>query len=138
MCTGDLSLYDIKPKYMLNYIRYYGYHFNKALCDFAVSKMKKKEGDKTVKITPMTKTEVDNLLKRYNIELKNNQGYDYVFVANMGKADYYGDSIPNEQYLAKYIRNVIDDPDGYDGLPFYRWYADCCKKGIIIDWEDMI
>ena len=138
MCTGDLSQYDIKPKYMRNYIRYYGYHFNKALCDFAVSKMYKKEGDKKIKITPYTKNEVDNILKRYNVELNNNQGYDYVYIANMCKADFLGDSVPNEQHLARYVKNVIDDPDGYDGLPFYRWYADMCKKGNIIDWEDVI
>ena len=94
--------------------------------------------DKKVKITPYTKQDVDNILRRYNITLENNQGYDYVYIANMCKADFLGDSIPNEQYLAKYIKNVIDDPDGYDGLVFYRWYADVCKKGIVIDWEDVI
>ena len=138
MCTGDLSLYDIKPKYMQNYIRYHGEHFNKQLCEFAVSKMKKGEGEKKTKITPYTKEEVENILKRYNIELKNKKGYDHVYLANMCKADFLGDSIPNEQYMARYIKNVIDDVDGYDGLVFYRFYADCCKKGIIIDWEDMI
>lgn len=138
MCTGDLSQYDIKPKYMINYIRYYGYHFNKSLCEFAVSKMKKKEGLKMIKITPYTREEVDALLKKYSVELANKKGYDYVYVANMCKADFLGDSVPNEQYLARYVKNVIDDPDGYEGLVFYRWYADMCKKGVIIDWEDMI
>lgn len=138
MCTGDLSQYDIKPKYMINYIRYYGYHFNKALCEFAVSKMKKKEGLKIVKIAPYTREEVDALLKKHGVELTNKKGYDYVYVANMCKADFLGDSVPNEQYLARYVKNVIDDPDGYEGLVFYRWYADMCKKGVIIDWEDMI
>ena len=138
MCTGDLSQYDIKPKYMINYIRYYGYHFNKALCEFAVSKMKKKEGLKMVKIASYTREEVDALLKKYGVELANKKGYDYVYVANMCKADFLGDSVPNEQYLARYVKNVIDDPDGYEGLVFYRWYADMCKKGVIIDWEDMI
>ena len=59
MCTGDLSQYDIKPKYMLNYIRYYGYHFNKALCDYAVSLMKK--GGK--KLEPLSKEYVDKMLQ---------------------------------------------------------------------------
>ena len=27
---------------------------------------------------------------------------------------------------------------GYDGLVFNRWYADMCKKGISIDWANMI
>lgn len=138
MCTGDLSNYDIKPKYMVNYLRYYGYHFNKALCEFAVSKMKKRDGTKMVSIMPYSKEDVDNILRRYNIIIQNKNGYDYVYVANMCKADFLGDSIPNEQYLAKYVKNVVDDPDGYDGIVFYRWYADMCKKGCVIDWEDMI
>lgn len=138
MCTGDLTQYDIKPKYMLNYIRYYGQHFNKALCEFAISKMYKKDSGRKVKIATMTKADVDNLLKRYGVTLENNKGYDYVYVANMCKADFLGSSIPNEQYMAKYIKDVIDDSDGYEGLVFYRWYADACKKGLIIDWEDMI
>ena len=36
----------------------------------------------------------------------------------MGKADYLGSSIPDENYLAKYVNDVINDIDGYDGLPF--------------------
>lgn len=138
MCTGDLSQYDIKPKYMINYIRYYGEHFNKALCEFACKKMYKIENRARIKINPYTKDEVDALLNRHNVVLENSKGYDYVYVANMCKADFLGSSVPTEAHLAKYIKNVIDDPDGYEGIVFYRWYADTCKKGIIIDWEDMI
>lgn len=138
MYTEDLSKYDIKPKYMINYLRYHGEHFNKQLCDFAVSKMYKTQGDKKIKISPYSKDDVDNLLKRYNIIIENKHGYDYVYVANMCKADFLGSSVPNEQYLAKYVKDVITDPDGYKGLVFYRWYADMCKQGIIIDWENMI
>ena len=138
MCTGDLSQYDIKPKYMKNYIRYHGEHFNKQLCEFACSKMYKMEGDVRVRIKAFTKEEVDNILKQYNITLEHNKGYDYVYVANMCKADLLGKSVPNNQYLARYIKDVIDDVDGYEGIVFYRWYADACKKGIIVDWEDMI
>lgn len=31
----DFTKYDIKPEGFLNYLRYYGPHFNKKLCDFA-------------------------------------------------------------------------------------------------------
>lgn len=57
----------------------------------------------------------------------------------MCKADFLGQSVPDDdRHLCLYIKNVIDDPDGYDGLPFNRWYADMCRKGIAIDWEEMI
>lgn len=56
----------------------------------------------------------------------------------MCKADFLGESVPDEKHLAKYVKNVIDDVDGYDGLVFNRWYADMCKKGISIDWADLV
>lgn len=34
--------------------------------------------------------------------------------------------------------DVIDDEDAYDGIVFNRFYADMCKKGIPIDWAEML
>ena len=56
----------------------------------------------------------------------------------MCKADFLGSSIVDEQHMALYIKDVIDDVDAPDGLVFNRFYADCCYKGIAIDWEDML
>ena len=135
----DLTQYDIKPQAMINYLRYNGPHFNKKLLNFATSKMTKRSlGNNTVPVTPYTKEQVDSILSRYNIQLKNNQLYDYVYVAAMCLADFYASSIMNEEQMAKYIRDVIDDVDGYDGIVFNRWYADMCKKGIVIDWDEML
>ena len=132
----DLTQYDIKPEAMVNYLRYNGPHFNKKLLDFAVSLMTKENNEK---ISPFTEDQVDNMLKQQNVQLKYNQLYDYVFVANMCKADYLGGSVPNDDFhLCKYIKETIDDPDGYDGLPFNRWYADMCRKGIVINWDKVI
>lgn len=138
MCREDLTRYDVKPKGMINYLRYNGPHFNKELHDFAVSKMTKKVGTREVPLTPYTKKEVDELFEKYEVKLKNKDGYDYVYAANMCKADFLGSSVPDEHHLAKYVKDVVDDVDGYDGLVFNRWYADMCKKGIIIDWSDLV
>lgn len=56
----------------------------------------------------------------------------------MCKADFLGSSVPDEAHLAKYVKDVLDDDDAYDGIVFNRWYADMCRKGIVIDWEEMI
>lgn len=138
MHNTDLTQYDIKPAYMINYLRYNGPHFNKKLCDFACSKMTKKVNGKLTPIVRFTKAEVDSMLQRYGIQLENNQLNDYVFVANMCKADFYGSSIVSDDQLARYVKDVIDDDDAYDGIVFNRWYADMCRKGIVIDWEQMI
>lgn len=139
MYSTDLTIYDKKPEWMINYLRYNGPHFNKRLVEFAVSFMIKIENDEQYQIHPYSKEKVDSILKEHNVLLKNkNVLYDYVYVANMCKADLLGSSIPDEKHLALYVKDVIDDVDGYDGIVFNRWYADMCKKGIIIDWEQMI
>jgi hypothetical protein len=134
----DLTQYDIKPEGMINYLSYNGPHFNKKLCEFAVGLMEKKIGSMMVKITPYTKVEVDNLLRVNNVQIKGGQLYDHVYVANMCKADFLGSSVPDEKHLAKYVKDVIDDDDAYDGIVFNRWYADMCRKGIAIDWDQML
>lgn len=140
MKRDSLDIYDEMPEDMKHYLRYNGRHFNRKLCDFAVSKMTTNNpstGERG-KLVKLDKEAVDSLLKTYRIELDNNQLYDYVYVANMCKADFLGSSVPDEQHLCRYIKDVIDDVDGYDGLVFNRWYADMCRTGIVIDWEEML
>lgn len=131
---NSLDIYDKRPEAMVNYLSHYGWHFNKKMCEFAISKMKK-DGKK---LSPIYKEKVEDILKSYGITIENNILYDAVYVANMAKADFYGSSIPDEKHLALFIKDYIDDEDGYDGIVFSRYYIDTVKKGIPIDWEDML
>ena len=131
MTRTSLNLYDDRPTSMKRYLKYFGQHFNKKLCQFAVSKMKHGK-------TPITKEQVDEILKRHNINLENNELYDYVYVYNMGNNDFMGSSIADEKHLAMYVKDVIDDKDGYDGIVFNRWYADTVVLGIPIEWDEML
>lgn len=127
------------PTGMEDYLAQNGWHFNKKMCNWATSKMRKKDAaGKSVKISPYTKEDVDNVLTRNNVKLENDWGYDAVYVANMCIADFLGSSILDESRMAQYIKNVIDDPDGYEGMVFTRFYADCIGSGHPIMWEDML
>ena len=126
-----LDLYDDRPTSMKRYLKYYGEHFNKKLCEFAVSKMNHGK-------QPIQSEKVDEILNKHNIKLEKNQLYDYVYVYNMGNNDFFGSSIVDEKHLALYVKDVIDDKDGYDGIVFNRWYADTVIQGIPIEWEDML
>ena len=117
------------------YLSNYGWHFSKAMCEWAVSKMRDRN-DQKVKMK--TKEEVEAILKANGVEIKNDYGYDKVFVMHMGLSDYLGDSVPDEAHLAKYVKNVLDDKDGYEGVALSRFLADCNGKGWPIIWEDMI
>jgi hypothetical protein len=121
---------DKYPSGMEDYLAFNGWHFNKKMCDWAVSKMYKINVAKRKEyISPYTKETVENLLKANNIKLDNEVGYDAVYVANMAKADFYGSSISDDAHLAKFIKDYLDDPDGYDGIVFTRFYADCIGSG---------
>lgn len=134
----NLTQYDEIPQAMVAYLRHYGPHFNKRLFEFAISHMTMMENGREVKLRPYTKEEYKSILAKYGITLKNDQLYDGQYVACMCRADFIGSSIPDEAHLAKYVKDVIDDVDGYDGIVFNRWYADMCYTGIAIDWEDML
>jgi len=130
-----LDYYDILPAGLDAYLSHYGWHFNKALCEWAVSQMRDKNDEK---IPIKSKEKVESLLHTYGVEIENDRGYDKVFVYHMGVSDYLGDSVPDDAHLARYVKNVLDDKDGYDGIALTRFLADCNGKGIPVMWEDMI
>lgn len=136
-----LDMYDDIPRQMRRYLRENGPHFNKALYQFAVSKMyKEDENGKEVKIEPVDKEKVKELLKKYGISLLNDELYDSVYVYSSAMADYYGEkkSIPNDELLAKHIKERIDDVDKPSGYIMNQWYADMCFAGIPVDWEEFV
>lgn len=122
----DFTEYDIKPAGFLNYLRYYGPHFNKKLCEFACSNLP---------VNDITKEKLDLLLKQHGVELKNSKLYDSVYIANWCKSVFYGSSISDEKHFILFIKDVFNKEED---LIFNRWYADTAKQGIPIEWEDMI
>lgn len=122
----DFTNYDIRPEGFINYLRYYGQHFNKKLCDFACKQMNKKE---------YSKDKLDTLLQSYNIELPNAKLHDAVYIANWCVNTLYGSSIADEKHLILFIKDMFNKESD---LIFNRWYADMAKYGIPIEWEDMI
>lgn len=130
----SLDQYDERPPGMKRYLSYYGWHFTQKMCDFATGMMRKNGQP----INRLDKSSVDTYLRNAGLTLDNNRLYDYVYVANMAYSDFYGSSIQNDIQLARYIKDYIDDEDAYDGMPFSRFYIDCVKKGIPIDWDEMM
>lgn len=134
-----LDAREVFPSGMEEYLSQYGWHFSKKMCEWAVSRMYKRNSlDKKIPIQNWNKDSVDKLLNKYGVTIENKIGYDYVFAANMCIADYYGSSIIDEQHVALFIKDYVDDPDGYEELPFTRFYADCIGSGVPINWEDML
>lgn len=137
-----LDIYElfVMQKEQIAYLANNGWHFNKALYEYAASAMYKynKQTQKEEKLPIMKKEDVDAVLKKFNITLENSDGYDYVYVAQMCKADFYGSSISDENKMAMFIKDMCDDEDQADGFILRRWIADMTGKGEQIDWMRFI
>lgn len=133
-----MGSYDEIPDGMKYYINQYGCHFNKKLYEEAVKRMYKKVNGKREYLKPYTKEQVEQILKAYNITLERNKMYDANYVFSMCAADFLDKSVPNEQYQAQYVKDLIDDPDAVEGFIFNRFYADQVFMDNPIEWEDCI
>lgn len=131
---------DFMPMEMKAYLRNYGFSFSKKACDYAVSLMKKENPStkKEEKIEPWSKEQVDEMLKKFNITLENNVGYNATYVANMLKADMFKSSIVDEQRLALGVKDIIDDVDASPRLVFKQWITHMDDSGIPIEWESIL
>lgn len=140
MNRQSLDTTIIRPQAMASYLANYGWHFNKKACDYAVSMMRKKNTatNKLEPIEQMSKDAVIEMLTRNNITLENDIMHDSTYVANMLKSDMYRSSIPDEQHLALGIKDIIDDQDAADGEVMSCWYAKMIRRGIPVDWEQML
>lgn len=130
-----LDYFDIRPAGLDAYLSNYGYHFSKAMFEFATKKMRDRNGNK---LQVSDKASVENTLKANNITIENDKGYDVAYVFNKAKSKCFGSSIMDEAHLAKSVKDYLDDKYGYDGIAFSHFYADCVAQGVPILWEEML
>lgn len=135
-----IDMYDDIPSEMRMYLKHYGWHFNKKAYEYACKGMRRMNAqtNRMEKVEPYTKEQVDELLKKHNVTLQNNVGYDYVFVAMMCKADFLRSSVTDEQHLALYVKDVVDDVDAGDGEIMRKWHASMDARGDIVDWDEIV
>lgn len=133
---NDIYDFLLMPKEKQQYILFYGRHFNKKMYEYAAKKMYKEKNGQVEKVPVFTKEEVDALLKKYSVEVKEKGNYDYVYIAQMCRADLLGESVPDEQRLALYVKNKCDDVDAPEGLIFREWCVRMEALGESVDWEE--
>lgn len=136
----ELDIYDdYRPKAMKAYLAHYGWSFSKKAFEYAVEQMYKvNSAGKRERVEPISKEKTYEVLKKYNITLENDKGYNATYIMNMAHSDYYKSSITDEQHLAMFVKDYIDDPDNKGGQPFRKWYASEIGKGNPVDWEDLL
>ena len=134
------DLYRKLPEDFAEYVGTYGPHFSERLYKWAVGQMQVKDetSGKKKKLEAWSPDEVDAMLKRNGIELKNGGGYDVYYLANMLKADFYKKSLQDEAHLCLHIKLYVDDIDGNPTRTFDEFYANCIGRGIVIPWRQML
>lgn len=138
--NAPLDLYEMMPRDQRSYLANYGWSFSRRACEAAVREMKRLN-PATGKLEPVEmkkKEEVEEFLKKHNVVLENNRGYDFVYVYHMAYSDYFKSSIADEAHLALFVKDYIDDPDNKSGNAFRKWYVDCIAKGIPVEWSDLM
>lgn len=120
---------------MEEYLEDYGYHFNKRLFEFAVDMMEDRSGQP---LKPWDKQKTTEFLKALGVTLKNDKGHDAAYVLNMARADYFGSSIADEQHLALFVRDYLDDKDGSPTRAFDEFYIKTVAMGIPVFWDEML
>lgn len=130
-----LDAHDRMPEGIRAYLEKNGWSFSKKMCEFAVERMKDRNGKS---VTPLTKEQVDKMLATHGITLEHDNGYDAVYVMNMARSDYWGSAIADEQHLVLFVKDYIDDKDSYPGMTFTRYFADLIGSGTNVPWEDVL
>lgn len=130
-----LDIYDRLPSGMREYLSAYGWHFSKKMAEWAVSMMEGRNGE-NIKMKEMEILTRD--MKMNGISLTDSAGYDAAYVEAMARADYFGSSITDDAHLYRFVKDYLEDADGYDGIAFTRFHADCIAKGMPIMWEEML
>lgn len=131
-----LDYYDILPAGMDAYLASHGRHFSKPMLDWAVSMMENRKGESGA---ALEKKQFDELMKAYGLKLDRKEGYyDGPYIWAMAKSDYLGSSIIDEQHLAMFVKDYIDDIDGNETRAFDEFYINCVAKGVDIPWKDLI
>lgn len=128
------------PSGMEEYLSTYGWHFSKKMCEWAISKMRRRAKD-SAQEEPMqllAKEDVDTIFRRYGVDPTSYTAYDAVYIYHMLMSDFYGISLVDERHLVLHVKAYLDDVDGYDEIALTRFYADCIGRGEMPPWEDCI
>jgi len=134
-----LDILDDYPEEMKRYLRYYGWHFNKAAYEFAASLMWKEDANgKKSKVQPLTKEDVDNMLAANGVTVESNGTWDYMYWAMQCKADLMPGAIDDAKHHSMYVKKMSEDPDAPSGAAFRTWYIKTIGNGVGIPFKSFM
>ena len=134
-----MDILDDFPEEMKRYLRYYGWHFNKKSYEYAASLMWKEDSNgKKIKVQPLKKEDVDNMLSQNGLSVQNTGNWDYVYWAMQCKADLMPEAIEDARHQALYVKKMSDDVDVTDEAAFRKWYITAIGSGVDVQFENFL
>lgn len=119
-----------------NYLAKHGPHFTDALAEYASMRMKNANGSTHSWSAPQVKKAITDL--GYAKDIEHVSLGDLTYTANMAYADFFGDPIKDDAGCITYAHKVANDPDGYEGMIFWRWISDMIGKKEMLNWKNFI
>ena len=142
MTVQGFDTYMPRDPEMNAYLYAHGWHFTEKMAMYAAGLMeKKKPGEKEpTRIKPYDTKKVDEILELNGVMVENKDRtlYDYVYAANWCQAEFLESSVPDEQHMAKFVKDMVDDADAPDGMLMSMWYGKMNRAGIPIPWLRML
>lgn len=121
----------------LAYIKRHGYHFTPELADYVTrNHLINTDGSRHNWTTSQVKTAMETAGMKANL-LHMTWG-DASYLANWYYSDEYPDILTSEPAVIRRAYRAAQDPDGYEGMTFYRWLSDVVGHGLEIDWKSFL
>lgn len=119
--------FDLNP-----YIERWGPHFTPQLADYASNLMENVDGS----THKWSCKDITKLISTLKLAISSDFTIgDIMYLANMAYADFYPKLLTDTNHCILYAYAILEDPDGYEGIAFYRWLADVKQKEIEIPWS---
>jgi len=112
--------------------------FSKAMAEWAISSMRRKDENDTLRpITRHSIEELEELMRQMGMHIKEEDLYTAWYLYNMCYAD-YPKCLPSKQAIAYFIQETLYDPDCCPEAVLACFRAKMDAMDIPIHWERMI
>lgn len=119
---------------MEEYLEEYGHTINRRLFDFAVSLLRRANGNP---VDVYDKKKVEEVLTTVGVEIPSNGSHDAAYVFNLMLSEQEGGT-PDVAKAAADTKRYIDNQYEWETRPFDELYIKTVALGIPVYWDEML
>lgn len=119
---------------MEEYLEEYGRTFNRRLFEFAVTLLRKRNGNP---VDVYDKDAVEDIFKKSEMSIQMDGSHDIPYVFNLMLSEQEGGT-PDVAKAAADTANYIRNQYGWESRPFDEFYIKTVALGVPIYWDEML